>query len=138
MADDLTLDPGGMDLDAGLSLDTDAGLSLGGDEPEEKLEDVDIEEVAAEEVSEILSGFKARANREEDRFQDATDSEHWVALCFQTRAQKEEFLRKVNLLDLGDKYLNGMAVADRLGIKLDSPIPPLPELRVDRRLAELT
>lgn len=68
---------------------------------------------------------------------DATDSEYWVAICFQTREQKEEFLRKARLIDLGDKYLDGIAVARVMGIKLQSRIPSLPRLNLDRRLQAL-
>src|SRR5688572_4184522 len=62
------------------------------------------------EMSELLQGFKARAAREDKRFIDATDSEFWVALCFQTRAQKEEFIAALGLLAQGDKYLDGLQV----------------------------
>jgi len=138
--DDLSLDAGlDMDLSDGLSLDA-GGLSLTEEEASaaEQLAEMDIEQRAAEEVSEILEGFRARAGREQDRFVDATDSEHWIAVCFQTREQKEEFLSKLKLLELGDKYLDGMLVAERLGVNLESPVPGLPTLRIDRRLAELT
>jgi hypothetical protein len=92
---------------------------------------------ALAEASQVLTGFRERAKRENDRFVDATDSEFWVAICFQTRDQKEEFLRKAHLIDLGDKYLDGMDVAKALGIKLTSRIPSLPTLRLDRKLQAL-
>lgn len=56
------------------------------------------------------SEYKERAKRERKRFVDATDSEFWVALAFENRQQKEEFLRKFKLLALGDKFLNGSDV----------------------------
>lgn len=132
-----------------ISLDTGDGLLLGADEisltPDpgqaqspQGLRGVDIEAEAAAEVTEVLAGFKNRAKREDQRFTDATDSEFWIAVCFQTREQKEEFLQKLDLLQYGDKYLDGMLVAAQLGVTLDSRIPPLPQHNLDPRLLRLT
>ncbi len=82
------------------------------------------------EMSEVLTGFRERAQAEQQRYWDAVDSEYWVALCFQTREQKEEFLQKLSLLPLGDKYLDGMAVAQVLGITLEARVPPMPQTRL--------
>lgn len=82
------------------------------------------EEESKGEMSEVLKAFRARAKNESARFEQATDSEYWVALCFQTRDQKEEFLRKINVAALGDKYLDGLIVAEALGIAIESPTPP--------------
>ena len=84
----------------------------------------ELEADCAEEVNEVLEGFKARAKNENARLLEATDSEHWFAVCFQTREMKEEFLRKMDLLKLGDKYLDGLKVAKKLGVALESPVPP--------------
>jgi len=97
----------------------------------------DIEAVAEAEITSVLAGFKDRARKEEARFIDAVDTEHWVCLCFQTREQKEEWLRKTGLAELGDKYLDGMRVADEMGITLTSPVPPMPKLRIDKRFEDL-
>jgi len=88
-----------------------------------------FEEEAAQDIPVLLSGFKQRAREEEQRLLDAVDSEYWVAVCFQTRAQKEEFLRKLGLLELGDKYLDGMEVAGVLGVELDARVPEMPRHR---------
>lgn len=129
---------GELNLEAGPQLDIAGGISLQADDPDTGIESVDIEAEAAEEVSEILNGFKARDERECARREDATDSEFWVAVCFQTRAQKEEFLRKLGLLEIGDKYLDGMEVARKLGVTLTSPVPPMPIIRIDQKLIDLT
>lgn len=67
-----------------------------------------------EETSKTLEEFKAREQKEAQRFQDATDSEYWVALVFLNRADKEAFLAEHGLDAIGDKYLNGYEVADVL------------------------
>lgn len=131
-------------LDTGLALDTGTaappialdGTAYDDDDDMPSPEEAEIE--AAGEVSNVLTGFRDRANREDQRFTDATDSEFWIALCFQTREQKEEFLRKARWMAEGDKYLDGMAVAQIMGITLESRIPALPKLQVDRRLSGLT
>lgn len=98
----------------------------------------DIQKEAEEELSEVLSGFKQRAEIEEQRFLDATDSEYWFCLCFQTREQKEEFLEKIGLMELGDKYIDGMKAAQKLGITMTSRVPPMPRHRpFDRDLLRL-
>lgn len=76
------------------------------------------EEAATQEVSAVLLAFKQRAKKEQERFALATDSEYWVGVCFQTRAQKEAFLAGANLLQHGDKYLDGELLAKRMGIAL--------------------
>ena len=75
---------------------------------------------ARAELSGVMQGFKARQEAEAKRRTEATDSEFWCALCFETRAQKEEFLRKLGVLAHGDKYLDGRLVAEKLGIVLEN------------------
>jgi hypothetical protein len=71
---------------------------------------------AEQEMSALEAGIKKRKKAERDRFQAATDSEYWFAVCFQSRAEKETFLRAAGLWEHGDKYLDGRVVADTLGI----------------------
>lgn len=90
------------------------------------------EKESKEEMSEVLLAFKERAKREQQRYWDAVDSEYYTVLCFQTRAQRDEFLEKAGLLNLGDRgerYLDGLKVAEILGIPIDSPTPTMPKLR---------
>ena len=44
------------------------------------------------------------------------DTEFWCCLCFETRDQKDAFLKAAGLFDIGDKYLDGRQVARKLGI----------------------
>jgi hypothetical protein len=139
--DALTLEGSGITLDfSSVKLDTATVRLDGAPEMEDEnsdLSDVDIEQVALDEVNEVLAGFKSRAKQENQRLDDVTDSEFWFAMCFQTRAQKDEFLEKAGWEELGDKYLDGMAVAEIMDIKLESPIPPMPKTRVDQKLIQL-
>lgn len=54
----------------------------------------ELERVTSEEVNGVMNAFEQRAQDENARLLDATDSEFWFSVCFQTRAQKEEFLKK--------------------------------------------
>lgn len=78
----------------------------------------DLAQDAASEFTALEQGYRDRAKAESDRFKRATDSEFWVAVCFTTREEKEAFLAAANLDTIGDKYLDGRAVADTLGITL--------------------
>lgn len=79
----------------------------------------DLEVDALTELDAIQVAFRDRRRQEERRFKQATDSEFWVAICFESREQKESFLRNAALSDLGDKYLDGTRVAQALGVDLN-------------------
>jgi hypothetical protein len=115
---------------SGVSMETDSIQLEGEGEPQNTTPlGFEMEQAPREEMNAILQGFKSRSEREDQRVLDATDSEYWVALCFQTREQKEEFLNKLRLIDLGDKYIDGMKAAKVLGVKLESRIPDMPRHR---------
>lgn len=64
-------------------------------------------------------GMAARAKAERERFQKATDSEFWFAVCFEDRDEKERALKalKVNKRMMGDKYLDGRKLMQVLGLE---------------------
>ncbi|WP_050586642.1 hypothetical protein, partial [Salinispora vitiensis] len=84
----------------------------------------DVEADITRETAALDEGFRARMRAENNRVRTATDSEHWVALCFRTREDKEKFLRLAGaetghpLIEIGDKYLDGYEVAARIGIDM--------------------
>lgn len=79
----------------------------------------DLAQDAGAEFTALEHGYRDRAKAEANRFKRATDSEYWFAVCFTTREEKEAFLRAAGLEHLGDKYLDGRAIADTLGIDLE-------------------
>lgn len=92
---------------------------------------------AKADLDEIQKSFRERIKIENDRFKNTTDSEYWFAMCFQTREQKEAFLRAMNLFLIGDKYLDGVEVAKQLGIDIpDANINYLPDGKVDKDFAK--
>lgn len=74
----------------------------------------DLEQDCADEAAALTAAFRSRTQQENDRFRRATDSEYWIAVCFTSRDDKEAFLTEFGLTDLGDKYLDGTKLAERL------------------------
>ena len=72
--------------------------------------DKTLEESSREEIGEAEQAFRNRLDREDKRRRMATDSEFWFAVYFQSREEKEAFLRRHGLDRIGDKYLPGSAV----------------------------
>lgn len=75
------------------------------------------------ELDALAKGFRERTKREDERFRLATDSEYWFAVCFKTREDKDAFLAAARLMAIGDKYLDGYAVARTLGIPMPTDPP---------------
>ncbi|HZV34089.1 MAG TPA: hypothetical protein VFB72_05885 [Verrucomicrobiae bacterium] len=69
-------------------------------------------------MSAALKAFKEQARNEEKVFKDNTETEYWFCVCFQSREQKEVFLKAMAWFEHGDKYLDGQFVAKKLGVKL--------------------
>lgn len=101
-------------------LDSPEGFSLD-DDPTgtDELDGMGVEERAKAVLNEAQSAFRERARKENERMLLAVDSEFWVAFAFQTREQKEQFLKLANLIQLGDKYIDGWEAAKVLGIPID-------------------
>lgn len=64
-------------------------------------------------------GMADRVKAERKRFQKATDSEFWFAVCFEDRDEKERALKalKVNKQMMGDKYIDGRQFMQVQGIE---------------------
>ena len=105
------------------------------------LADVDygqgIEADCQAETSAMLSSFKQRAKQEDARFELATDSEFWFAVGFQSREQKELFLKALDWLKFGDKYLDGVLIARQQGIDIPAVKLSNKKAGADRKLAPL-
>lgn len=97
-----------------------------------------LEHDALAEADALMSEFQKRAKAEEKRREIATDSEFWFAVCFQTREQKDEFLKNAGLFQIGDKYLDGVRVARKLGVSISPANVSYPESRIDKKYMNLT
>lgn len=98
----------------------------------------DPEKDSAADLDAVAEGFRNRAKQEKDRFELVTDSEYWTCICFQSRAQCDQFLEALKLTDIGDKYLDGLQVAKRLGVKIDPvKVPYNTSAKVNKKLAAM-
>lgn len=85
----------------------------------------------------VADGFRKRAKDESTRFELAVDTEYWACLCFQTREQKETFLAALNLLQFGNKYIDGQLAAKELGVILpDGNVPYNTSSKIDKKFAK--
>ena len=131
--DDLSLDLS-LDLDFDLTTGTEGTIDLM--TGYEYTGDAEVDSKA--EMSAVLTEFKSRAKAEEARRAKATDSEYWFCVCFQSRAQVEEFLRKSGWAKPDQKYLDGQKLATKLNVPLTPETIPFRKLKKPTpRLAKL-
>lgn len=98
----------------------------------------DIEADSAAEMSAVKAGFIARTQQESRRRERATDSEYWVCMCFQSREQVEEFLRRTGWGLPTDKYIDGQRVAASLGVEIPAENPLTERVRISQDWADLS
>lgn len=87
------------------------------------------EERADAEVEAARQHFFDEKHKRRDQYRTQLDHEFWVAICFQNRAQKEKFLSLLGLTDLGDKYIDGLKVAERLNVPIEPENLQIKDLR---------
>lgn len=117
------IDMGQRTLDVGGGRSLDMGRKLVGElkkTPADAGPAKSHEEKHRDTVETIRTEFMKRSDADKARFEAATDSEFWVAVCFQSRAQKEAFIDAVNWpgVDRDTRYVDGV----RLAKALDLPI----------------
>lgn len=84
-----------------------------------------LQEYSTAEMSAVEAEIEANRAASAERFRIGTDSGYFCVLCFQTEEQKLEFLKSVGWDDIGDMYLNGLEIAQRLNVPLQViPIAP--------------
>ncbi|WP_233223133.1 hypothetical protein [Amycolatopsis sp. BJA-103] len=81
----------------------------------------DEEDDARAELDALHRGFREHTARELERMQLATESEYWFCVCFKSQDDKDAFLTAAGLVVIGDKYLDGYATAELLGITMPEP-----------------
>jgi hypothetical protein len=89
----------------------------------------EVETMFEDLTNEHLTSFKERSQKENDRFTDMVDGNFYTTLVFQTGEQCREFCKKCGIPDgLQNLFLDGLKVAEHLGIEITSPTPPLRSL----------
>lgn len=93
-----------------------------------------VNEVIHNEFAAIHEGRK----QQQDAIELANDTEYWFAVYFQSREQKEAFLKAVDWFQRGDKYLDGRFVAEKMGVTLPPREAPYKVGKLDKKLTDLT
>lgn len=84
------------------------------------------------------AGIKDNARRERENKIAENDTEYWFCVCFLSRQQKDEFLEKTGWQIIGNKYLSGSWLAERMGIELTASTGrAIPQYRIDKKWAEM-
>ena len=87
--------------------------------------DGDLQASSDREMSAVEKEIEANRAASAERYRIGTDSGYFFTMCFQTEAQKLEFLKAVGWDDIGDQFLNGLEIAQRLNVPLQViPIEP--------------
>jgi len=121
-------------FDLGLG-EVDFNFGIFEEEEKESVAPKRKKEEATQVISDTLKAFKERAKNEQKRFEKATDSEYWFCVCFQTREEKESFLKNSGLIEYGDKYLDGRDVGEILKVPFERDLSGFPKQVIDKKLA---
>ena len=108
-------------------------LTPDGGNPFDKIEYIDdVETDSLAETSTALAAIVANKQRQRAFAKIESDTEFWFAVCFQSRAQKEEFLEKAGWTGLvqGDKYLDGLEVSRAMEVDIEPIFLPIPTRRI--------
>lgn len=97
----------------------------------------DIEAEALEEVEEVIN-FSKKAKAENDLFKNNTDANYFTVVTFNNSDQLNEFLNKAGLTPSDKQYIDGLALARKLGIEITTPSKQAPgSFKVNKGLSDL-
>jgi hypothetical protein len=97
------------------------------------------EQDSAAELSAVEKAFREGRKREQERMRAIGDSSYYCCLVFDDGDQCSAFIKALDLGIHGDMFLDGRAVAQKLGIVLPESKMLLvaPAFRIDKRLAKM-
>lgn len=103
--------------------------------PFDDLEDTgDIEQNVDDELAVALDVLLTNKKGKNEAYRVANDDEFWLAICFQSEEQKFQFLELSGWIALGDKYIDGLKVAQRLNLAVEPIAMPKPKMtRISRK-----
>lgn len=93
-----------------------------------------LETVVLGEERNIANRAKIDAKRKEL----AVDSEYWCSVVFPDRATKQAFIKAIGMQGMNDKYVDGMVLAELMGIKLEAVELPPSGGKIDRKFADMS
>jgi hypothetical protein len=82
--------------------------------------------------------FATNRTKEQARFELLTETNYYSVLCFETQAQRDEFFsvmadRGLAIGPGGNRIVDGLAVAQSIGVELKSPRAVWPQESAERR-----
>jgi len=89
--------------------------------------DMDAEATVNQETDDMMQMLRENRRNNAERFRDIEAGEFWFCVCFQSRSQKEDFLRllleryspSTPVEKFGDKYVSGLELAEMLGVGIE-------------------
>ncbi len=92
----------------------------GMENPLDALPEIDDPQAADEAaLSTMYATIKAEKAARREAYRTLIDPEYFCVVCFQNREQKDNFLKAVGWEHLGDKYLDGLAIARIMGVPIE-------------------
>lgn len=94
----------------------------------------DLETVAARELGAVGQAIAEAKRAQYDYYRASTSPDFYVLLCFQTPDQRDEFVTKIGWGVKGDRFLDGLEIAARLGVEIQpialepKKLPKVPRL----------
>lgn len=102
----------------------------GGPNPLDELPDGGgIEENVALELGESLRRILEEKKQLRDMYRVHNDANYYAVLVFQSEEQKGQFLALTGWGHPDDKFINGLQVADKIGIEIEPIFLPRPNIR---------
>ena len=97
-----------------------------------------VEQDAAQELTDVQAGFRERMKQEQERFLTATDSSYYFSVVFESGEQASAFLQAVGLDGDGDLFIDGRELADVFGVELpEANVNFKRQFGPDKKLAKL-
>ncbi len=91
----------------------------------------DLEENADAVMGRVKEVFIENEQQKLDDYRTMLNPYFYAVVIFQSEEQKREFLRLAGWLDLGELYIDGLKVAQRMGLD----VPPIPlEVKKPKRM----
>jgi hypothetical protein len=96
-----------------------------------------LEESTQQELGAVGQAIAEAKRAQYDYFRASTSPDFYVLLCFQTPDQRDEFVTQAGWGEAGDRFLDGLEIAARLGVSIQPiPIEPRRLPKVPRLLRE--
>ena len=88
-----------------------------------------IEENVENELSETLRLILEEKKQLRDMYRVQNDPNYYAVLVFQSEEQKGQFLALTGWGHPDDKFINGLQVADKIGVEIEPIFVPRPNIR---------